>query len=183
MKKVDEMISKIEELFLSYSIIFMAIILIGGVFARAVLNSSLTFTEEVGQILNIIVTFFGIGYCARQARHISMSVVYDIVNKKGKKVMMCIISLLTAIIMFYLTYLSIYYVTSVLELGRVTAALRIPMWITYVPIPLGFLLGGIEYSKTFVKNIRNKDEIFISSIYRHGENMEEIEELEKGDVN
>ena len=65
MKKVDEMISKIEELFLSFSIILMAAILIGGVFARVVLNSSLTFTEEVGQILNIIVTFFGIGYCAR----------------------------------------------------------------------------------------------------------------------
>lgn len=183
MKKVDEMISKIEELFLSYSIIFMAIILIGGVFARAVLNSSLTFTEEVGQILNIIVTFFGIGYCARQARHISMSVVYDIVNKKGKKIMMCIISLLTAIIMFYLAYLSIYYVTSVLQLGRVTAALRIPMWITYIPIPLGFLLGGAEYFRTFLINIKNKDEIFISSIYRHGENMEEIETPEKGDVN
>ncbi|WP_313524390.1 TRAP transporter small permease [Anaerotignum sp.] len=183
MKKVDEMISKIEELFLSYSIILMAAILICGVFARAVLNSSLTFTEEVGQMLNIIVTFFGIGYCARQARHISMSVVYDLVNKKGKKVMMCIISLVTSLIMFYLTYLSVHYVASVLELGRVTAALRIPMWITYIPIPLGFLLGGIEYLRTFVANIKNKDEIFISSIYRHGENMEEVEVSEKGDVN
>ncbi|WMI82000.1 TRAP transporter small permease [Anaerotignum sp. MB30-C6] len=183
MKKVDEIISKVEEFFLSFSIILMAAILISGVIARAVLNSSLTFTEEVGQMLNIIVTFFGIGYCARQARHISMSVVYDMVNRTGKKLMMCIISLVTAIIMFYLTYLSLYYVMSVQELGRVTAALRIPMWITYSPIPMGFFLGGIEYMRTFVLNIKNKDEIYISSIYKHGENMDDLEELEKGEVN
>ena len=182
MKKVDEMISKIEELFLSFSIILMAAILIAGVLARAVFNSSLTFTEEVGQMLNIIVTFFGIGYCARQARHISMSILYDIVNKTGKKIMMYLISFVTAVIMFFLTYLSLKYVMGVQELGRVTAALRIPMWITYIPIPLGFLLGGIEYTRTFFANIKNKDEIYISSIYKNGENMEEIEEPEKGDV-
>lgn len=182
MKKIDAMVSRIEEFFLSFSIIFMAAILICGVIARAVFNSSLTFTEEIGQMLNIIVTFFGIGYCARQARHISMSVVYDLVNKKGKKGMMCIISLVTGIIMFYLTYLSIYYLMSVQNLGRVTAALRIPMWVTYIPIPLGFLLGGIEYIRTFFVNIKNKDEIYISSIFKQGENMDDDIQSNEGEA-
>jgi C4-dicarboxylate transporter DctQ subunit len=85
MKKFDKIISKIEEIVLSVSILAMAAVLIGGVISRTVFNSSWTFTEEVGQALNIAVTFFGIGYCARNARHISMSVVYDLVNEKMKK--------------------------------------------------------------------------------------------------
>ena len=40
----------------------MAFILIGGVISRVVFNSSWTFTEEVGTMLNVTVTFFGIGY-------------------------------------------------------------------------------------------------------------------------
>ena len=174
MKKFDAVITRIEEIVLSFSVLIMAFILIGGVISRTVFNSSWTFTEEVGTALNIVVTFFGIGYCARQARHISMSVVYDLVGLKAKKVITCITSLLTGIIMFYLTYLAIYYVMSVYELGRVTAALRIPMWIIYLSIPLGFLLGGAEYIRTFVRNMKEKDEIYISSKLKIGENMDDV---------
>ncbi len=174
MKKIDELITKISEYLLSFSVLGMAAILIAGVIARAVFNSSLSFTEEIGQALNLAVTFLGVGYCAKEARHISMSVVYDLVGLKAKKIITCITSLLTGIIMFYLTYLAIYYVMSVYELGRVTAALRIPMWIIYLSIPLGFLLGGAEYIRTFVRNMKEKDEIYISSKLKIGENMDDV---------
>lgn len=174
MKKFDEIVSKIEEGLLSFSVLAMATILIVGVIARAVFNSSLTFTEEIGQALNVIVTFLGIGYCAKKARHISMSIVFDFATTKIKKLMMCIITLITGIIMIYLTYLSIYYVLSVYELGRVTASLRIPMWLLYMPIPLGFGLGALEYLRAFVKNIQEKEEIYISSALKIGENMDDM---------
>lgn len=175
MKKVDEIVSKIEETLLSFSVLGMAAILIAGVIARAVFNSSLTFTEELGQALNMAVTFLGIGYCARKARHISMSVVFDLVGIKIKKSLMCVITILTGVIMFYLAYISIRYTINVFNLGRVTPALRIPMWIIYLTVPLGFILGGIEYIRAFVKNIQNKEEVFISSQLRLGENMDDIE--------
>lgn len=177
MDKLEKIVSKIEETLLSFSVLGMAAILIAGVIARAVFNSSLTFTEEIGQALNIAVTFLGIGYCARKARHISMSVVFDLVPEKAKKIMMCIISLLTGLIMLYLTYISIKYTISVLNLGRVTPALRIPMWIIYLTIPIGFLLGTVEYLKAFVVNIRHKGEIFVSSQVRLGENIEGVDDM------
>ena len=179
MKKFDEIVSKIEEGLLSFSVLFMAAILIMGVIARTVFNSSLTFTEEIGQALNVIVTFLGIGYCAKKARHISMSVVFDLVNMKMKKILMCIITFFTGIIMIYLTYLSIYYVLSVKDLGRVTASLRIPMWLLYIPIPLGFGLGAFEYLRTFVRNMQEKGEIYISSTLKLGENMDDLGEFEE----
>ena len=75
--------------------------------------------------------------------------------------------------MFYLTYLAVYYVHLVYQLERVSAALRVPMWIFYLSVPIGFLMAGVEYLRTFVKNVRKKDEIYISSILKLGENMDE----------
>lgn len=173
MNNQKTIVDKIFEILLSFSVLGMAFILIAGVFARTVLNSSLSFTEEVGIWLNIAVTFLGIGYCAKQARHISMSVIYDFASLKVKKIMTCVISLLTAIVMFYLLYLSIYYVHSVYKLEYISAALQLPMWIFYLSVPIGFLMAGVEYTRTFIKNIREKDEIYISSVLKLGENMDE----------
>lgn len=173
MKQQKTFADKILEILLSFAVLGMAAILIAGVIARTIFNSSLSFTEEVGQMLNIAVTFLGIGYCAKQARHISMSVIYDFTNVKVKKILTCLISLGTSLVMFYLTYLAVYYVHLVYELERVSAALRVPMWLFYLSVPLGFLMAGVEYLKTFVKNVREKDEIYISSILKLGENMDE----------
>ena len=42
-------------------------------------------------------------------------------------------------------------------------------------------MAGVEYTRTFIKNIREKDEIYISSVLKLGENMDEglndVEEL------
>lgn len=176
MKLFDTILTKFEEIVLSFSVLFMAFILIGGVISRVVFNSSWTFTEEVGTMLNVTVTFFGIGYCARMARHISMTIVYDLVGNKAKKIMTCIITLITSVVMFYVSYLAFEYMMSVLNLGRTTAALRLPYWITVVPVFLGFLLGGIEYLRTFILNVKDKENVHISSLYKLGENSEDYSE-------
>src|SRR5690554_1117841 len=85
-------LSRFEEFVLSYSVIFMAILLIVGVFMRNVMNKSLTFSEEVASALLILVSFFGLGYCARKGRHITMSIVFDMLNNKYKKLFMVVIS-------------------------------------------------------------------------------------------
>lgn len=60
MNNQKTIVDKIFEILLSFSVLGMAFILVVGVFARTVLNSSLTFTEEVGIWLNIAVTFLGL---------------------------------------------------------------------------------------------------------------------------
>lgn len=176
MKQIIKIITKIEEALMSTAVILMAVILVAGVVARAVFNSSLTFTEELGIALMIGVTFLGIGYCARRAQHISMSIVYDLTNEKVKKVLMCIISLVTCLAMLYVCYLCVRYVNSVRILQRVTPALRIPMWIIYLTLPIGFFFGALEYGRCFVQNILHPNEVWISSQLRLGENLENYDD-------
>ena len=162
-KFFNHTLPKIEEWILSISVILMAVLLIVSVFYRAVLNNSLTFSEEVSTALLIIVSFLGLGYCARKGRHITMSILYDLLKTKQKKLLTIIIALVSAIACAYVTYLSIYYVGGVQNLGRVTAALQVPIYLTYLAVPIGFGLSAIEYTRQFVLNVMDKERLHITS--------------------
>ena len=165
MKKInffDDILSKIEETILSYSVLVMAVVLVGNVISRSVFNKSWTFAEEIGQSLVIVMTFVGIAYGAKKARHISMSAVFDLLPDRVQKIFMIIISSFTSIVMFYLSYLAAKYTFRVYSLGRVTPALRIPIYMIYAIVPLGFFLGGIQYFRNLVINIKEK-EVYLST--------------------
>ena len=162
-KFFDKTLSKFEEIVLSYSVIAMAVLLIVGVFMRTVMNSSLTFSEEVASALLVLVSFFGLGYCARKGRHITMSILFDMVSNKYKKVFMIVISFVSSLAMAYIGYLALKYVMSVQNLGRVTPALQIPIYLIYSVVPIGFFLGMIEYIRTFFMNIKDKNNFYLTS--------------------
>ncbi|MPN06240.1 Ectoine TRAP transporter small permease protein TeaB [bioreactor metagenome] len=154
--KFNGYIKKFEEFILSYSILLMAIILVANVIGRLVFNHSLKFAEEAGSMLTLIVTFIGVSYCARVGRHIIMTVFFDIMPPKGKKLFLFISSSFTTACLLYLTYLSSNYIMGVYNTGRVTPALGLPMWIPYMFVPLGFLLGALQYLVILLLNITDK---------------------------
>jgi C4-dicarboxylate transporter, DctQ subunit len=63
--------------------------------------------------------------------------------------------------MFYLAYLGMQYTLRVQELGRVTPALRIPSYILIAIVTISLFMTGIEYARTFFKNLTSK-EIYLS---------------------
>lgn len=156
-KSFDKIISKIEETVLSYSVILMSAVLVGSVLSRKLLNYSWTFSEEVGQFLTLVVTFFGISYGAKKGRQITMSAIFDIVSEKGRKIFMLITSGVTCLSMLFIAYFAVLYTFKVHELGRVSPSMRIPMEYIIAIVPLGFLFGALEYGRTFVKNLRSKE--------------------------
>lgn len=161
-KKVDDIIAKIEGIFLSTSIIGMTILLVGNVFARRVLNQSWTFAEEIGQFLVVVATFMGLGYAVKLNQHVNMTAVLDLVPKKTKKTLVMIIAFLSMITLFYFAYLGFKYAFLVYESGRVTPALELPRYIVTIFMPLGFLSGAVRYLVTLMLNIKHKDLIYVS---------------------
>ncbi len=163
LKKIDRAVMRIEEFILSSGIIIMAAILIGNVIARRVFKSSWTFAEELGQLLVVIVTFMGLGYGVRKGQHVSMSAILDLAPKKMKKVMVIFIATISMLTMFIFAYYSYKYTLTVIARGRVTPALEMPRYITTMFLPIGFILGGIQYLINLILNIKHKDEIYLSN--------------------
>lgn len=156
-KKINKIIGKFEVFVLVACVLTMAIILIGNVFSRQIFNNSWKFAEEVGQFLVVIITFIGTSYAARKGKHIRMSAVYDILPMKGKKVLTLIVSAVTSISMSYVTYLSFRYAMSMKQLGRVSPALQMPMYLLILFVTLGFFLTAIQYLIIFLTNIREEE--------------------------
>ena len=170
-------VTKLEELSLAWGMIGIALLTIGNVFARTLFDTSLVFAEEISQFLIVFVTFIGLGYGVSQGRHIRMTAIYDQLSDRKRKVLMLVITSSTAVLMFYLTYLSVDYILgTVRELAAVSPALQVPLWLVYLSAPLGFLLAGIQYVLAFAKNLMD-DDVWLSF-----EQRDEYEDAPPADI-
>lgn len=160
--RIDLVISKMEAVILAMGVILMAVNTCVNVIARFVFSEGLFFSGEINRILIIMITFAGIGYAARHGRHIRMSAIYDLLPHRGRKAVMVVIALFTAAVMFFLCYFSLIYILDTFERGRVLPALRFPIWIIYVWVPIGLAVTGIQYLLTAITNLRSKD-VYLST--------------------
>lgn len=140
----------------------LAVILIVNVIARKV-GASIYFIDEIAMFLVIWITFVGLSYASRKARHIRMGAIFDLSPVKVQIILIFVTSTISAITMFYLAYISVNYVYEIYRWQQVTAALRIPYWIGIVIVPVGFFLAGIHYVRTIAKNIQAKEEVWLSA--------------------
>ncbi|MBB3141358.1 TRAP transporter small permease [Halomonas organivorans] len=161
---IDTFISKIEAVVLALGVLLMAINTIANVIGRFLLGESIFFTGEINRILIIMITFAGIGYAARHGRHIRMSAIYDALPVGGRRALMIVISLFTSLVMFFLLYYSVLYILDLYDKGRILPALGFPIFIIYVWAPLGFLITGIQYLLTAIKNMTSRDVYLSTSV-------------------
>lgn len=159
---IDGAIARFEAVVLAVGVLLMAGFSVANVIGRFVLGESLFFVEELNRFLIVLITFVGIGYAARMGRHIRMSALYDSLPDGVRKVLMVFICLVTASAMFTLAWYAYGYVVSVAETGRIAAALRIPVYLTFVWVPVGFVITGIQYLLTAVANLTRPD-VYISA--------------------
>jgi C4-dicarboxylate transporter, DctQ subunit len=158
---VDHAVARFEAFVLAFGVILMAVNSIANMIGRFVFAQSIYFTEELNQFLIVLVTFVGISYAARKGRHIRMSAFYDQLSERGRKVMMILVAAVTAAVLFVLAYYSFEYVMRVAKLGKVTPSLQVPLYLTYIWVPLGLVMTGIQYLLTVVKNLQ-ADQVYIS---------------------
>lgn len=171
---IDTVIGRVESLFLAIGVLLMALNTVANVVGRYLLGNSIFFSEELNRILIILITFAGISYAARHGRHIRMSAIYDALPPKLRKLLMIIISLVTAALMFALCYYAINYIGTQATRGRVLPSLQIPVWIILVWVPVGLFMTGAQYLLTAIKNITSKD-IYLSTAVLEGYDESETE--------
>lgn len=172
LNKINNIVKKFEEYVLAYGVILMASLTVINVVSRNFFNHGLSFATEINEFLIVVITFLGTSYAARNGRHIRMSAFFDIANKKIKKILTYIMTGGTALIMYYVTYLSIIYVYNVYLNGRMSPVMRVPLYIIWVWVPIGLLMTDIHYTLAFIKNVI-EDEVWISF-----EEQSEYEDLE-----
>ncbi|MFN3579677.1 MAG: TRAP transporter small permease [Pseudomonas sp.] len=168
---LDRTTERIEEFILGSTVLFIAGMLIVHVLGRQLFGQGVTGQVELTQISIVIMTFAGLGYGVRKARHICMSAFYDQLKGLPRKALLVLISVTTGALMFYLSWHAWDYVSAIQSRGRTSSALQIPLWIPYLIVPIGFALAGIQYWLTALRNILSAE------IYRSFSEKESYEEV------
>ena len=149
-------VNGVEVSILVFCVAALGILLIANVFARTFFQS-IYFAEEVSMFLVMLTTFTGVSYGVRKARHIRMGAFLDAMPPTMEKTFIIIISIVSAIVMGIMTWASYEYLANAMGKGHMTPALRVPKWTFYVIIPIGFGLAGIQYIRTIIKNLTEKE--------------------------
>jgi C4-dicarboxylate transporter, DctQ subunit len=164
---IDRLLSRFEGVMLALGVIAMTVNTIAAVISRYVFNSAITFTDELNMIFIVVVTFAGLSYAARNGRHIRMSAIYDAMPAKIRKAMMIGMTFVTSAFMFFLSFYSYNYIVEVYQSGRILPALGLPVFYIYLWVPIGFVVTGLQYAFTVVKNLTQKD-IYLSTTVKDG---------------
>ena len=156
LRALDRIAEYIEKIILGCTVLFLAGLLIVNVIGRQLLESGVRGQVELTQMSLVIMTFAGLSYAVRRARHISMSAFYDQLKGTPRKILLITISLSTGALMFFFAWHAWDYVMALQGRGRTSSALQIPLWIPYLMAPIGFALAGIQYWLTALRNMLSK---------------------------
>lgn len=155
-RKIGLVINTLEVSILVACVAALAVLLITNVFARTFFQS-IYFAEEISRFLVMLTTFTGVSYGVRRARHIRMGAFLDAMPPKMEKVFILIICAVSAFVMGAMAWFSYEYLMNAMSRGHVTSALRAPKWTFYIILPIGFGLACIQYIRTIIKNLTEKD--------------------------
>jgi C4-dicarboxylate transporter, DctQ subunit len=155
-RAIGKVVNAVEVSVLVVCVAALAVLLMVNVAARTFFQS-IYFAEEISMFLVILITFTGVSYAVRKARHIRMGAFLDAMPPKMEKIFIIVISLVSAVVMAMMAWASWEYLINAMSRSHMTPALRMPKWIFYVIIPIGFGLASIQYLRTILKNIIEKD--------------------------
>jgi TRAP-type C4-dicarboxylate transport system permease small subunit len=168
---IDGAIAALERVIMAIGVILMAINTIANVISRFIFNHSIIFAEELNSIFILLVTFAGIGYAARHGRHIRMSAISDALPERARKLLMIVITAVTAVMLLVLAWYAAQYIISMYSKGRVYPALGIPVYVSYLWVPIGLFVTGVQYALTFIRNLQ-EPEIYLSTDLREADAQE-----------
>ena len=164
MKTLDKIVSKFEELIAVIGLSAMTVITLVAVFFRYVLKDPIIWSEEAARYLMVWSTMLGISIATRQKAHLGIDIFISMAPKKIQRGLEIFSTLMMIVMFVFLTVISVVFIQSAIRTGNVSPMLRIPFYIIYLALPLGFGLGAIRSIQDLVdviKGVDNKEEVLI----------------------
>ena len=145
MKEVSKYIDHVENTILVWTILGLAFLGFVQVITRYLLEYSFTWYEELGPYLGVFITFFGASIAVKSSNHFVMD--FFVRKLKGRKQqLLCgFAAFVSAVFCFLVVWSSWKMVARSFDYGNTSAAMHIPTYIAYLPIPFFSLIMGMRF--------------------------------------
>ncbi len=154
-KKIMDVVATVEKLVLCVGLAFITGITFANVVVRKMTDSQFAWTEEMVINIFILLVMLGCALCAREGSLISLSLVFDMLKNRGKKIFVSIITV--ANIAFYLVLMKTGFDKVAVQLanGKRTFSLGWPEWVFTIFLPIGCVFLILHTIEFFVDVMNN----------------------------
>ena len=155
MKKIINVFDKIEEWILVLLMAGVSIVVFIQIASRTAGNS-LSWSEELARYLTIWVTFIGASYGFRFGTHIGVDAFKQWLPFRAERVVDLVSNVIVAFICILMMKYSIQIIVNVhLKFHQVSPAMRMPIWIAYLALPVGYAFMFIRNVALCVQSVRD----------------------------
>ena len=163
MSKILRILNNIEELVLGFTLLGLAIFVFIQVVLRYGFHFAYSWAEELGRYMTIFFTFLGASLGIKYGTHFSVEALVQYLPDRYFHLVKAVVNFTCGLFFLVVIYFAWLQITKLHKYGALTATLRIPMYVPYIPIPLfsltiasRFFYHCYMHAIDFIKNEPNK---------------------------
>lgn len=144
----------VETYLASVALVTFSVLVVVQVIMRYVFNSPLTWSEELARFALVWFVYLAGSYAVRYQRHVKFNVLMDLLGRVTpltQRLIRIFVFLLWFAFLAFIFYLSLESVIRQFGTGQVSPAMRMPMYLVYLAIPVGMALMGFRVVQHMVK--------------------------------
>ncbi len=139
LSKIMSWVVKVEKTLIGICLFLATAVIMINVVGRRI-GTAPQWGEEAVRYLMIWITFIGSGICFRRSSHYGIDVIRRVNNKTFQKFITVFVLVACGIFAGMLLFFGGKYTAFTMASNQMTAALRWPIWLVYVSVPIG---GGL----------------------------------------
>ena len=136
----------------------VSIIIFCQVVSRYCFNYTPMWSEELSRYLIVWSIFIGVSIGVRKNQHIGVDALIRFLPHKLKVASEVLLNLIGIAVICVLVYISIGYIKDTIEYEQLSPAMRIPMYIPYIAMPVGLSLSVIRFIQDIVRLFARTDQ-------------------------
>lgn len=156
MKVIRWLDENFEELILVVLLVIISFVMLAQIFARYVLNDSMTWPEEFCRYCYVWTVFLSLSYTIKRKNMLRVGVVMDLFPAGFQNTVAIIINLIILALFWALFRRSIVVTGHIKNVTHeISSAMRLPMWLMYMSTVVGFGLALVRTVQAIVHNVRH----------------------------
>lgn len=145
LQKTGALIAKCERTALVWTILGLALIGFVQVISRYLFNYSFSWYEELGRYLGVFIAFLGAAAGVRTSSHFAVDSLVRRMKPPFEQITRCLTALLSAGICFLIVFSSFKIIGRLYGYETTSPAMKLPMYIAYLPIPFFTSIMGLRF--------------------------------------
>lgn len=151
MNKLLKPLEWIENMLAVVSMTTVSLLIFGQVVSRYGFNYTPIWSEELSRFLVVWSIFIGVAIGVRNNQHIGVDALIRFLPHKLKIASEVLLNLIGVVVIGILIFNSIEFIQHTMEFEQLSPAMRLPMYIPYIAMPVGLTLSIVHFIHNIVK--------------------------------